>query len=213
MIPTLARKRLVPLLLAGLASPLSLAAGDSPPDGADRGPQAAPHLQVLYDRAGLDAETREALHDARAEHRRTLRELQAEYRQRLDEVLDDDQRAALDRARRELHEERRAELREARQARLEALYDDWGLDAATREALGTAQADFREEARALRDQSFDDRGARRDAWRALREDFRGKLAEHLDERQLDQLREALRPPRQAHAPHHRGAPAQAPDAG
>ncbi|ATJ83969.1 hypothetical protein ACFPTY_13125 [Halomonas beimenensis] len=213
MTPILSRKRLVTLLLAGLATPLSLVAGASPSDGPERGPQVAPHLQALYDRAGLDAETREALHEARAEHRRTLRELQAEHRQRLAEILDDDQRAALEQARRELHEQRRAELREARQARLDALYDEWDLDTATREALGDAQADFREQARALRERRFDDREARREAWRTLRDDFRDTLAEHLDERQLDQLHEALRPPRRAPGRHHRGTPAQAPDAG
>lgn len=213
MIPILARKRFVTLLLAGLATPLSLAAGASPPDGADRGPQAGPRLQALYDRAGLDAETREALHEARTEHRRTLRELQAEHRQRLAELLDDDQRAALERARREWQAERRAELSAARQARVDALYDEWGLDTATREALGDAQADFRERARALRERRFDERGARRDAWRTLRDDFRDTLATHLDERQLDQLHAALRPPRHTPDPQHRGAPPPAPDAG
>jgi len=59
----------------------------------------------------LDAETRQALDEARAEHRQTIRELRADHRQRLDEILDDDQHAALEQARRELHEQRRAELR------------------------------------------------------------------------------------------------------
>lgn len=200
MPPSRSRKLLVSTLLAGLITPLSLAAGAAEAGYAPEPSPARDH-QALYDRAGLDAETREALEAARAAHHQAL----AEHRQRLDAILDDDQRAALASARRARHEAHRAAWREARQARLEALFDEWRLDTATRTALDEAQADFREQARALRERDFESREVRRAAWQALRESHREALAAHLDDARLAQLRQAMRPAHRGHGPHH-GSP-------
>ncbi|MBB3189496.1 hypothetical protein [Halomonas cerina] len=193
MTPILSRKRLVILLLAGLATPLSLTAGASPSDGHDRGPQTAPHLQALYDRAGLDAETREALNEARAEHQEALKALREEHRQRMDELLDDDQREALEKARREMREAQRAERREAMQERLAALVDSWELSEEKRQALRETRETLYTDMQTLREREFDSREARHEAWQALREEHHAALAEILTEEQIAEMREAVSP--------------------
>ena len=218
----LTRTLFAPALLAAAIAPLALSASAAPGDGAHHGKGPEFHAgrdhsteqrEALFERAGLDAETRDALAEARAEHRQALQELQAEHRERLEEILDDDQRAALEQAKHEMRQEWRAEQRQAREARLEALFDEWQLDEATRETLREQRAAFHAKARALHDQTFDSREDRRSAWEDLRAEYRATLAEHLDEEQLGRLREAMRPDHKGPGPHHGGDRPPRPDAG
>ena len=213
---SLTRKLFAPALLAAAIAPLALSASAAPGEGEPHGRGGSLHAEqreALFERAGLDAETRDALAEARAEHHQALQELQAEHRERLEEILDDDQRAALEQAKREMRQEWHAEQRQAREARLEALFDEWQLDEASREALREQRDAFHAEAQALRDQTFDSREDRRAAWEALRTEYHEALAEHLDEEQLSHLREAMRPDHKGPGPHHGGDRPQHPDAG
>ncbi|UYG06954.1 hypothetical protein [Halomonas sp. M4R1S46] len=210
---SLTRKLFAPALLAAAIAPLALSASAAPDEGGHHREHRAEQREALFERAGLDAETRDALAEARAEHHQALQELQAEHRERLEEILDDDQRAALEQAKREMRQEWRAEQRQARETRLEALFDEWQLDEATRETLREQRAAFHAEAQALHDQTFDSREDRRAAWQALRADYRETLAEHLDEEQLSRLREAMRPDHKGPGSHHGGERPRHPDAG
>ncbi|MDN3557753.1 hypothetical protein [Halomonas maura] len=213
---SLTRKLFAPALLAAAIAPLALSASAEPGEGeryVRGGPSHAEQREALFERAGLDAETRDALAAARAEHHQAQQALRQDYRERLDEILDDDQRAALEQARREMRQEWRAEQRQAREARLEALFDEWQLDEASREALREQRDAFHAEAQALHDRTFDSREDRRAAWEGLRTEYHEALAERLDEAQLSQLREAMRPGRHGPGPHHGGDHPPRPDAG
>ncbi|RTR07069.1 hypothetical protein [Halomonas nitroreducens] len=212
----LTRTLFAPALLAAAIAPLALSASAAPGEGEPHGRGGSSHAEqreALFERAGLDAETRDALAEARAEHRQALQALKAEHRERLEEILDADQRAALEQAKREMRREWRAEQRQARAARLEALFDEWQLDETTHETLREQRAAFHAEAQALRDQPFDSREDRRSAWRELRAEYRETLAEQLDEEQLRRLREAMRPAHKGSDAHHGGDRPSPPDAG
>lgn len=125
------RKLLAPALLAIAIAPLALSAA-----AADHGKGAELHKeqrqeqrqeqreqwqearaehraekrQALFERAGIDEPTREALKEARGEHHAAMRQLHEQHHERLDQLLDDDQRAAMRVARGEMQEERRAEM-------------------------------------------------------------------------------------------------------
>src|SRR5690554_7393249 len=87
---TTTRKLLIPALLAVAIAPMSLAALAAPgkSDGTwheQRQEQREERRQALYERAGIDAETRSALEEARTEHQQALRELREQYHERMGE--------------------------------------------------------------------------------------------------------------------------------
>ncbi|MCA1770088.1 MAG: hypothetical protein LC652_09150 [Halomonas sp.] len=125
------RKLLAPALLAIATAPLALsAAAAGHGQGAElhkeqrqeqrqeqreqrqetRAEHRTEQRQAFLERAGIDKPTREALEKARGEHHAAMRQLHEQHRERLDELLDDDQRAAMKEARGKMQEERRAEM-------------------------------------------------------------------------------------------------------
>ncbi|QFT83999.1 hypothetical protein FIU88_03320 [Halomonas sp. THAF12] len=201
----LTRTLFAPALLAAAIAPLAFTAnagqggphGQPQPDGFH-----AEQREALFDRAGIDAETRDELAEAEQEHREAMRELRHDYREQIDEILDDEQRAALDEARQEIHQEHRAERRDAIEARIDAVVDGWDLDGETRQSLDELRHAFMEDAQALKAQSFDSRDERRQAWKAMRDQHHDALAELLSEEQIGELEQAMRPPHDGHG--HRG---------
>lgn len=198
---TFARKALLSAAVSAALLPVAMTATASPdrPEGPrhDGGEMRA----ELFDRAGIDAETRDELAEAEQEHREAMRELRHDYREQIDEILDDEQRAALDEARQEIHQEHRAERRDAIEARIDAVVDGWDLDDETRQSLDELRHAFMEDAQALKAQSFDSRDERRQAWKAMRDQHHDALAELLSEEQIGELEQAMRPP---HGHGHRG---------
>ncbi|SFT40214.1 hypothetical protein [Halomonas saccharevitans] len=161
------------------------------------------HRRALFERAGIDDETREALEAARTEHREAVRELRETHRQRIDEILDDEQREALATARQALYEEQRQEWRnerrqahrEAMQQRLTALVDTWQLSDTERETLREVREAIYTDMQALRAREFDSREERREAMRELREAHQEALSRILSDEQLAEMREAIEPRR------------------
>lgn len=214
---SLSHKLLLPALLAVAIAPLALSAtaGDKDAKGwhEQRQAQFQAHRQALFERAGLDDETRSALEDAHAEHHEAMRELHDQHRQRLDEILDDDQREALKAAKREMRQEQRgayrADRRGSLQQRLTALVDSWELSDEEREALRETREALYADMAELRGQSFDSRDERREAWLGLRDTHREALAELLTDEQIAAL-EAAMPSRgykgQGKAPYRGGQP-------
>ncbi|MFG6157460.1 hypothetical protein ACGTNG_01505 [Halomonas sp. 1390] len=197
------RTLLAPALLAVAIAPLALSASAAPQEGWQHGgsedhrQQHEQRRQALFERAGIDEETRQALEKARREYREALQELRESHRQRMDEILDDEQREALTTARRELRDEhreaRRAEHREAMQQRLSALVDTWELSDAERESLREAREAIYTDMQDLRGREFDSPQARREAMRELRESHQEALGRILSDEQLAEMREALEP--------------------
>lgn len=205
--PSLSRRLLMPALLAVAVAPLALTATAFPDKAGDwseeRQERMEEHREALFERAGIDEATREALAEARDEHHQALRELHEQHRERLGAILDEQQREALQVARRELREEYRAERREARQQRLTELVDGWGLSDAERAQLTEVRESFYAGMRALRDREFDSRKDRRDAWQALREEHHAALGELLSDEQIAELKAAMAPRgRHGHGRHH-----------
>ncbi|WP_444676986.1 hypothetical protein [Halomonas sp. E19] len=104
------RKMFMPALLALAIAPLSLTATAQPAQGENgwneqRQERFQERRQALFDRAGLDEETRSALEEAHGEHMQALRELHEQHRERMDEILDEEQRTALREAKREMRQE------------------------------------------------------------------------------------------------------------
>lgn len=200
---SLSRKLLLPALLAVAIAPLALSAtagpqGEGRPAGYEQyQEQREAKRQALFERAGLDEATREALEEAHNEHRQAMREMHREHRERLDGILDEEQREALAEARREMREEHRSEWRESRRAamqeRLEALVDGWELSDEEREALREARESIYADLEALRGRDFDSREERRAAMREMREKHQASLAELLSDEQLEELKAALKP--------------------
>ncbi|GED21137.1 hypothetical protein [Halomonas halmophila] len=183
---SLTRKLLMPALLASLIAPLSLAASAAPDQRSDV-------KQELFERAGIDQKTRDALKQARQDYRESMMELRTEHREKVDKILGEDGQAALEKAKQEMREERRAELEKAREKRIHSLYDKWGLSDDTRETLDQQRGQFRSDAEALKDKEFESSEARREAWKELITTQRDALSEHLDEEQMKALGEAMRP--------------------
>lgn len=186
------RKLLMPALLTLAIAPLSLTALADGQRGGHH--DAAPRFETLLERLDLDAETRAAVEEARRAHHAALRELRTEHRAEVEALLSDEQRQALAEARQEHREQRRAALQE----RLDAVIDGWELSDAQREALTETRATIASDLAEFRDREFDDRESRREAMGELRESHHAALAEILDEAQLDELKEALRPERGGH---------------
>ncbi|MBD3895654.1 hypothetical protein IEI94_07290 [Halomonas sp. ML-15] len=216
MIRLTARKTLMPALLALAIAPLSLTAtagnhGDDAAKGERYQQKHVERLDAMQERLGFGDDTRAELEAAHAELRDAHRDLKdqdfasrderrnayhalhEQHRAALDEIFTDEQRQELRSAMHEKMQERRAEYREAMQERLTALVDDWGLSDEERNALTEIRESLYADMRELRDQDFDSRDARRDAYNALRDEHHAALAELLDEQQLEELKAAMQP--------------------
>ncbi|SFU44653.1 hypothetical protein [Halomonas korlensis] len=195
------RKLLMPALLAVAIAPMSLAAlagqqGESSNKDENHARPHAHHQQVrqaLYERAGIDEATREALNQAQQEHYQALKDLQREHRERMDELLDDEQRAALEAARRDMRNEWREERRAAMQERFESIVDGWDLSEEDREALRKTREALYADMQALREQDFESREERREAWQTVRNSHYEALSELLTDEQIAELKQAARP--------------------
>ncbi|NWN82283.1 MAG: hypothetical protein HLX48_04680 [Halomonas sp.] len=202
----LSRKILAPALLAMAIAPLALQATAAPGDGERaenrqqwqeaRAERHAEKRAALYERAGLDAETREALDNAYRKHGEAMMELRDEHRERVDELLSDDQQAALDEARREMHETYRTEKHQrhagALQKRMIEMVDGWDLSDEDREALGDLRREHYADMAELRDRDFDSREERREAHQALRDEHQEALGELLSEEQIEEMQQVAR---------------------
>ncbi|WP_206022742.1 hypothetical protein [Billgrantia bachuensis] len=212
------RNLLIPALLAVAIAPMSLAAIAFPAqsDGGwheQRHERFEERRQAMFERAGLDEETRSALEEAHDEHYQAMRELHERHRERMDEILDEEQREALREAKREMRQERQGERRDERlqdmQERLTTLVDSWELSDAERERLTELRESLYADMQELRGQQFDSREERREAWQSLRDEHRDALGEVLTDEQIAAL-EAFMQPRHAkghgghRGAHHRG---------
>lgn len=186
MTMSLTRKLLMPALLASLVAPLSLAASASTDQRSDA-------KQQLFERAGIDQKTQNKLKQARKDYRESMMELRTEQRQKIDEILGEEGKAALEKAKQQMREERRAEKKQAREARIQALFDKWELSDDTRQSLEQQREEFRSEAEALKAKEFENSKDRRQAWKELITTQREALSKHLDEEQMKALGEAMRP--------------------
>nr|WP_298249178.1 hypothetical protein [uncultured Halomonas sp.] len=200
------RKIFAPALLAMAIAPLALQAVAAPDDGECA--ENRPHHQeispqhhaekraALYERAGLDAETREALDNAYREHGEAMMELRDEHRERLDTLLSDDQQAALDEARHAMgerhHSGRHPHPAEDLQQRMTEMVDGWDLSDEDREALGDLRREHYAGMAELRDRDFDSREERREAHQALRDEHREALGELLSEEQIEEMQRVAR---------------------
>ncbi|QOR39831.1 hypothetical protein HNO52_15885 [Billgrantia diversa] len=206
------RNLLIPALLAAAIAPMALTAVAFP--GKSDGSWHEQHQerfeerrQAMFERAGLDEETRSALEEAHDEHYQAMRELHEQHRERMDEILDEEQREALREAKREMrqemHGERRDERRQDMQERLTTLVDSWGLSDEERERLTELRESLYADMQELRDHQFDSREERREAWQSLHDEHREALGEVLTDEQLAVL-EAFMQPRHAkgHGGHH-----------
>lgn len=202
----LSRRILAPALLAMATAPLALQATAAPGDGERaenrqqwqeaRAERHAEKRAALFERADLDTETREALENAYREHREAMTDLREEHRERIDELLSDDQQAALDEARRELREEYRSERRQQRagalQQRMTEMVDGWDLSDEERKALSELRQAHYADMAELRGRDFDSREERREAYQALRDEHQEALNELLSEEQIEEMRQVAR---------------------
>ncbi len=198
------RKTLAAALLALAIAPVALTATAAPDDGAEtreqwleaRAEHQAERRAALFERAGIDAATREALESASREHREAMAELRREHRERIDALLSDEQREALKAARLEMHQEYQAERHQRRatslQRRMTEMVDGWDLSEEEREALGELRREHYAAMAELRDRDFDSREARREAFQALRDEHQAALGELLTEEQLEEMRQTAR---------------------
>lgn len=205
---TLSRKLLVPALLAIAIAPMTLAAlagqhgeghrnhGHGNHGYGNHGYPQAHHQemrQALYERAGIDEATREALKKTYEEHHQALEDLYREHRKRMDELLDDEQRAALETARNDMRDEWREQRHAAMQERFESIVDGWDLSEEDRETLRKTREALYDDMQALREQDFETREERREAWQTVRNSHYEALSELLTDEQIAELKQAARP--------------------
>ena len=220
--PTSSALLLAALLSAGAINLASAAPGDAPPAS-----KAEPHLaqpfgphdrvEALFDSWNLDDSQRDAIEQARQEYRDQRQALREQHEQRLAEILDEEQLKALHAMQRPgpdhdrgpkfghgkpmEHRDHRPDKPHQRMGDLiDALYTSWELSDAQRAELDDAREQFITEAKALRDQSFDDRQAKREAFQALREKHHHAVSDVLSDAQMAVL-EQLMP-----GPHHQPGP-------
>ncbi|WP_051234310.1 hypothetical protein [Halomonas halocynthiae] len=192
------RQCFAPALLAAAMAPLSLSAIAAPNDATQNdwreGHQQrySEHRQALFERAGIDAATRQALEDAQTAHRDTINALRKEHRELMDELISDEQRQALKNARQEIRQEMRDEHRQAVQLRIEEQLDEWELSTEEKQALSDIRESFQADMQDLKDRRFDSRDERRKAWQNLRQDHHDAIAEILSEEQIQELRSHMR---------------------
>lgn len=192
------RNLLIPALLAVAIAPMSLAAVAAPTksDGGwheQRHERFEERRQAMFERAGLDEETRNALEEAHDEHHQALRELHEQHRERMDEILDEEQREALLEAKREMRQEMHGVRHQDMQERLTTLVDSWELSDEERERLTELRESLYADMQALRGQQFDSREERREAWQSLRDEHREALGEVLTEEQMAALEAFMQP--------------------
>lgn len=197
---SMTRKLLMPALLAVAIAPLSLAAtaGQSERGWSEQHQERfEERRQALFERAGLDDDTRSALEEAHAEHHQALRELHQQHRERMDEILDEEEREALREAKREmrqeLHGERRGQGHQDMMQRLSTLVDSWELSDEEREELTELRQTLYADMRELRGQTFESREERREAWQALRDEHQEALGELLSEEQIEAMKAMMQP--------------------
>ncbi|MCE9665796.1 hypothetical protein LY622_20425 [Halomonas sp. M5N1S17] len=197
---SMSRTLLMPALLAVAIAPLSLAAtaGQGDKDWSEqRQERFEERRQALFERAGLDEETRAALEEAHEEHHQALRELHQQHRERMDQILDEEEREALREAKREMRQEQRGERHgyghQDMPQRLSALVDSWELSDEEREELTELRQSLYADMRELRGQTFDSREERREAWQALRDEHQEALGELLSEEQIEAMKAMMQP--------------------
>ncbi|SEM04680.1 hypothetical protein [Halomonas caseinilytica] len=198
MTTSLSRKLLMPAVLAALVAPLSLAAHAAPDHAPHPGDHRDDIRQEVFERAGIDQQTRDELKEAREAYHQSMDELRTEHRQQVDEILGDDGKAALEKAKQQVREEHHAERQQAREARVKALFDEWELSDATRDALAKQHDEFRTQAKALKAQEFEGPEERREAWKDLFQSHHEALSEYLNDEQMKALGNAMRP--EGHGP-------------
>ncbi|SHK28561.1 hypothetical protein [Halomonas caseinilytica] len=198
MTTSLSRKLLMPAVLAALVAPLSLAAHAAPDHAPHPGDHRDDIRQEVFERAGIDQQTRDELKEAREAYHQSMDELRTEHRQQVDEILGDDGKAALEKAKQQMREEHHAERQQAREARVKALFDEWELSDATRDALAKQHDEFRTQAKALKAQEFEGPEERREAWKDLFQSHHEALSEYLNDEQMKALGNAMRP--EGHGP-------------
>ncbi len=189
---SMTRTLLMPALLAVAIAPLSLAAtaGQGDKDWSEQ-------RLALFERAGLDEETRSALEEAHTEHHQALRELHRQHRERMDQLLGEEEREALQEAKREMRQEQRGEHRgqgyHSMPQRLSTLVDSWELSDEEREALTELRQSLYADMQELRGQPFESREERREAWQALRDEHQDALGELLSEEQIEAMKAMMQP--------------------
>lgn len=194
-------RKLLPALLAVAIAPMPVTAlADQHGEGQRNDDNFRhPHVhhqsmrQALYERAGIDEATREALKQAHEEHQQALQDLHREHRERMDELLDDEQRAALEAARRDMRDEWREERHAAMQERFESIVDGWDLSEEDRETLRKTREALYADMQALRKQDFETREERREAWKTVRNSHYEALSDLLSDEQIAELKQAARP--------------------
>jgi Spy/CpxP family protein refolding chaperone len=196
---TTTRNLLLPALLAVAIAPMSLSAIAAPEGDSwqeQRQERFEERRQAIFERAGLDDETRSELEELHSEHMQALRELHEQHRDRMDEILDEEQREALREAKREMRQEYRAERGKERhqglQQRLTALVDSWDLSDEEREELTELRESLYADMQELRSQSFDSREERREAWQGLRDEHKEALGELLSDEQIAEMQGVMR---------------------
>ncbi|MDW5377416.1 hypothetical protein R6258_10860 [Halomonas sp. HP20-15] len=204
---------LVAALLAGGTISLAQAAPGAHEGHAPQGPN--PRVEALFDSWQLDDDTRQAFADEQRDYREQIHSLREEHRQRLGKFLDEQQLDALHammsphrpmmmhsaiRGGPGNHHQHERMAQDKPGELFSALFKSWGLSDAEQAKLDDARQQFFSQARELRNQQFDSREAKRDAWQALRDAHRQALDEVLSDDQLAVL-EQLRPSRHyAHGP-------------
>lgn len=191
------RQWLAPALLAAAIAPLSLGAFAAPGDGNQKGwseahqQRQSEHRQALFERAGIDEQTRQALEDARKEHREAVKALRKEHRELMSELISDEQRQALNDARQEMRQEMRDERRQAMQLRMEEQFAEWELSEEQQQALSDIRESFYADMQALKNSEFDSRNERREAWQNMRQEHYDAMTEILSEEQIQELRSGM----------------------
>lgn len=197
MTTSFTRKALIPTILTAVLLPVSMGAlAGEKAAMEDHAPNhAGPHHEQrdeLFDRAGIDDATREALHQAEISHHDAIKQVNTDYREQRQQILGEDGMAALKQAGDELREER-----------VTALMDEWQLSDDDRAKLQQTREGFHDSVQALRARDFESREARRQAWDELRTSTHAALVEVLSEEQIKELRHTMMPGRDGgHHGHH-----------
>ncbi|GHA96321.1 hypothetical protein [Modicisalibacter luteus] len=215
------------LLLAALLSAGTIQLASASPSDAPHASKAESHLaqpfgphdrvEALFDSWNLDDSQRDAFKQAQQEYRDQRQALRKQHEQRLAEILDEDQLKALhamqhpgpdsdrgpgfDHGKRNKDHGHGARMPHKRMVDLiDSLYTSWGLSDAQRTELANAREQFMAEAKALRDQSFDTRTAKREAFQALRKQHRQAMGDVLSDEQMAVFDQLMPTPRHQPGP-------------
>ncbi|TDX32874.1 hypothetical protein DFO67_101168 [Modicisalibacter xianhensis] len=217
------------LLLAALLSAGSINLASAAPGEAPPAPEVEPHMaqpfgphdrvEVLFDSWNLDDSQRAAFEQAQQAYRDQRQALREQHEQRLADIFEEDQLKALRAMQRpgpgfdhgpgfghgkpKHHNHGPVKQHKRIGNLIDALYTSWGLNDEQRAELNDAREQFMSEAKALRDQTFDSRDAKRDAFQALRKKHHQAMSDVLNDEQMAVL-EQLKP-----APRHQNGPGDA----